>query len=167
MVFDGNKITPESYHAQVGIYISLILQSCSSPIICLVASKMDLAREGLLRREKKLDFVLEYTKEQIKFLIQKSSMKQKIFLYEKVLTFSSKKPRKHKLEEISGIFLSILSNKDFVTFAAESVPYIWNMLRNEMTQNEESEMDISDIALMLSEIEEKSLPESDIQVSKQ
>ena len=95
IMFEADKITPNNYFSRIGTYMNLILQSCSTPIICLVATKMDLAakKKHLFSKIKDLTFVLNLAEKQIKFFTEKQVKEQKetdendstnlVFLYNK------------------------------------------------------------------------------------
>ena len=95
IMFEADKITPNNYFSRIGTYMNLILQSCSTPIICLMATKMDLAakKKHLFSKIKDLSFVLNLAEKQIKFFTEKQVKEQKetdenentnqVFLYNK------------------------------------------------------------------------------------
>ena len=168
IVFDGQKISPDTYPSQVGTYISLILQSCSYPVICLMATKMDLAKDGILRRKTKdVSYILDIVKEQIQFFLKMApSNIEKVFLYDQVLRFSSKKPSKNKLKTVTEIFLSIMSNQNFFKHHAFSVPKTWNSLCSEIKSDKQSEMNISKVEEIFSKVKETNLRENEIQFSE-
>ena len=159
MAFEGNTITAENYPSKVGTYINLILQNCLQPIICLMATKMDLALEkrkkGHIRRKPRdLSFVLDMVRNQVQFYSEihgDIKPSQKVFLHDQVLTFSSKKPQKENLKSIADIFSAIMSNKEYVRNQPDFIPSIWDQLLKELNNNE-AVMEFSDVECCLSEI---------------
>ena len=159
MAFEGEKITAENYHSKVGTYINLILQNCLQPIICLMATKMDLALEkrkkGHIRRKPiDLSFVLDMVRNQVQFYSEihgDIKPSQKVFLHDQVLTFSSKKPQKENLKSIADIFSAIMSNKEYVRNQPDFIPSIWDQLLKELNKNE-AVMEFSDVECCFSEI---------------
>ena len=85
-----------------------------------------------------------------------SSTKQ-IYLCEEIIRFRSRKPKKDELREVSRIFSSILSNKDFSKHQAGSMPLTWIHLLKELENREETELELSEVEAMLSEIEKTTL----------
>ena len=96
IMFEADKITSNNYFSRIGTYMNLILQSCSTPIICLMATKMDLAKKKnyfFFSEIKDLSFVLNLAEKQIKFFTEKQVKEQKetdenentnlVFLYNK------------------------------------------------------------------------------------
>ena len=167
IVFDGKKISPETYPSQVGTYISLILQSCSYPVICLMATKMDLAKDGILRKTKDVSYILDIVKEQIQFFLKMApSNIEKVFLYDQVLRFSSKNPSKNQLKTVTEIFLSIMSNQNFFKHHAFSVPKTWTSLCSDIKSDKQSEMNISKVEELFSKINDKNLRENKTQFSE-
>ena len=110
---------------------------------------MDLATEkkygGLKKKERDLTFVLEMVKKQVNFWStgqENRNAKDKFFIFNRVLSFSSKEVDKKNLKWLAKLFAQVLSNKDLVRSLNISIPSSWDVVRAFFRERESNMMSI-------------------------